>query len=248
MRNTWNSTVFGLLCSSIFFALSFQSCLQSDGTNLSRSHNTQRISGTKANLFVIASDASASAKSYALNEQNLQQVYEYIAAHGGGRLALIQFKSNSYNQEPMFIEVPSIDTSSHVTGSNFDKTRQVARNHQEIAQYQAAFQLFKQNLVLDKNHSSQFTDIEGGLRLIDNILDGISDNQELIIISDFVNDTPPKHGHDPLIPFAFTSPYVQVHFIRPDEKTIGKPVDSLFTNTASIKKYAAFNQIFFKRP
>lgn len=248
MRNTWNSTARGLFCLSLFFTFFLQSCLQSDGTQITSSRKIQRIAGTKANLFVIASDASASAKSYALNEQNLQQVYEYIAAHGGGRLALLQFKTNSYNQEPTFIEVPSIDTSSHVIGSNFDKTRQVARNHQEIAQYQAAFQLFKQNLTLDKNHSSQFSDIEGGLRLIDNIFDGISDNQELIIISDFVNDAPPTHGYDPLNQFSFANPYIQVHFIRPDEKTIGKPVDSLFTNAASIKKYASFNQIFFQRP
>lgn len=247
MRNTWNSTIFGLLW-SIFFTFIFQSCLQSDGSKFTVSGSNKPVVGTKANFFVIASDASASAKSYGLNEQNLQQLYEYIATHGGGRLALLQFKSYSYNQEPTIIEVPSIDTTSHITGSNFDKTRQNARNQQEITQYQAAFQQFKQNLVLDKNHSSQFTDIEGGLRLIDNILDGISDNQELIIISDFVNDAPPKHGHDPLNPFSFTSPYVQVHFIRPDEKTIGMPVDSLFTNAASIKKYASFNQIFFQRP
>lgn len=223
-----------------------QSCIQQGGSAVA-SLSPADLAGTTSNLFIIATDASVSAKSYAVQDADIRQVYEYIATHGGGRMALMQFNANSFYQEPVFIEVPPLDTTSKVEGSSFDRTKRVALNQAEIAKYQAAFQRFTGNLSLKNDHNAQFTDIRGGLELINSILDDQSLNQEVIFVTDFVNDEPPKHGHDPLLPFNFGTSNAQLHFVRPDERTLGMPVDSLFPNALGIKKYASFRQIFFKK-
>jgi hypothetical protein len=223
-----------------------QSCIQQSGSGVA-SLSPADLAGTTANLFIIATDASVSAKSYAVQDTDIWQVYEYVATHGGGRMALMQFNANSFYQEPVFIDVPPLDTTSKVEGSSYDRTRRVALNQAEIAKYQAAFQRFTGNFSLKNDHNAQFTDIRGGLELINSILDDQSLNQEVIFVTDFVNDEPPKHGYDPFSPFKFGTSNAQLHFVRPDESTLGMPVDSLFPNALRIKKYASFRQIFFKK-
>lgn len=229
------------------FALFFtESCIHNSGSGAT-SLPPSDLTGTTANLFIIATDASVSAQSYRLKDSDVKQVYAYIASHGGGRIALIQFDANSFYQEPVFIEVPALDTTSTFEGSSFDRTKRLALNQREIARYQEAFKRFSADLSLTNTHDSQFTDIRGGLELINSLLDETTENQEVIFVTDFVNDEPPRHGYDPLKPYLFSTSAAKLHFVRADERTLGMPVDSLFPNALGIHKYASFGQIFFHK-
>lgn len=221
----------------ILLAFLLVSCFPND--NRSTNSSEPNALGTSVNQWIVANDQSVSAQTYNITEQNLEQLYTFIAQRGGGRLALLGISAKSYDQEPIIIEVPAIDTTT-VGGNLFAKGRNQRHNQQELASFEKNRTRIRQLLKVDNSHHALFTDISGALQLINTLIDPNVENVHVVLSTDLVNDQPPKDGYDPMPKHLFSVP-IQLHLIRPDTRITG-PVDSLFSG-AKVHQYAYFSQI-----
>ena len=192
-------------------------------------------------LFVLIYDISKSNESYAiLNKGHFESIYTYIGQNDGGKMYGLLIQSNSDKQEPVFYSINALDTLK-VKGNRVQASNIRKKNRKLSDVFESGREDFVNNAtsVMLKEKNDKFSDVQNALSLVKQIVnmpEYASWNKTVLIVSDMVNDFPPRDGIDPLNPIDF-GVTVKVGVVRPSGKVkLGEIFPKLtVTNYATIE-------------
>ena len=176
----------------------------------------------KQQLFVLVYDISKSNESYAiLNKGHFESVYSYMGYNGGGKMYGMHIQSNSDKQEPVYYSINALDTL-QVRGNKVQSSNIRKKNRKLTEAFESGREGFVNNAssAMLKEKNEKFSDIQNALLLAKQIVsmpEYASWNKSILIVSDMVNDFPPRDGIDPLNPVDF-GVTVKVGVVRPSDK------------------------------
>jgi len=195
----------------------------------------------KKTLFILVYDISKSNESYAiLNKGHFESVYTNMGHNGGGKMYSLHIQSNSDRQEPANFLINALDTAvergNRVQASNIRK-----KNRTLIEGFISGREAFvsKASEIMLKEKTEKFSDVQNALLLakqIVNMPEYASWEKCIIIVSDMLNDLPPRDGIDPLKPVDFEV-NVKIGVVRPSNRVnLGEVFPKLtVTNYATIE-------------
>ena len=160
-------------------------------------------------LMVLVYDISMSNDSYALlNKSDLSSVYSYIGANGGGKLYGLHILSNSTKQEPFVTNIRSLDTL-ELKGNKIQLGKIKKRNDKLNQAFEIGRAQFIQTAAtaLIKTKSEKFSDIENAMLLAKQIVEMpqyANWERSILLVSDMLNDFPPKNGLDSMKPLKLS--------------------------------------------
>lgn len=183
------------------------------------SKSSEKALPKKKQLFVLVYDISKSNESYAiLNKGHIESIYTYMGHNGGGKMYGLHIQSNSDRQEPVNYTISALDTivvkGNRVQASNIRK-----KNRKLTESFETGREIFVGNAsgALLKEKTEKFSDIQNALLLTRQIVcmpEYASWEKSILIISDMVNDFPPRDGVDRLNPVEF-GVQAKIGIVRP---------------------------------
>ncbi len=157
----------------------------------------------KKNVVVLLYDISASNDEFAvLKPEHLEQLYRQIGIKGGGTFYGFHIKTFSLKQDAFTAEIPKLEIY-ELKGSTYVIKNRRIRNNKATEDFEENIPDFvhkaANRLIVAKNEG--FTDIQNALWLASNTLKQqtyTNYNKHLIMVSDCINDLPPRDGRDPI--------------------------------------------------
>lgn len=176
----------------------------------------------KPQLFVLIYDISKSNESYAiLNREHFESIYTYMGYNGGGKMYGLHIQTNSDKQEPVSYTINALDTLK-VRGNRVQASNIRKKNKKLVSGFEAGREGFVNSVSAEmlKEKNEKFSDIQHALLLANQIVsmpEYATWDKSILIVSDMVNDLPPRDGIDPLNPVDFGIK-VKVGIVRPSSK------------------------------
>ncbi len=173
----------------------------------------------KPQLFVVVYDISLSNESYAiLSKGHFESIYTYMGYNGGGKVYGLFIQSNSDKQEPVNYVIKALDTAI-VRGNKVQASNIRKKNRKLLEGFESGRESFVVNAsaAMLKEKTEKFSDVQNAMLLARQIVsmpEYASWDKSILIISDMVNDFPPRDGTDPLKPIDFGVD-VKVGIVRP---------------------------------
>jgi hypothetical protein len=182
----------------------------------------EKVLPKEPQLFVLVYDISKSNESYAiLNKEHFEFIYTHMGHNGGGKMYGLHIQTNSDKQEPVSFTINTLDTV-QVKGTKVQVSNIRKKNKKLMSGFEAGREVFVNNIstVMLKEKNEKFSDIQNALSLAKQIVSmpGYATwNKNILIISDMINDLPPRDGVDPIIPVDFGTE-VKVGIVRPSNR------------------------------
>lgn len=156
-------------------------------------------------MIILVYDLSISTDHIAvLNKEHITKLIEKIAMNGGGVIYTVKIISNSTVQDPQKTEIPALNLKK-LQGNQYQRKNIEAINAKRVNEFNnIKSQLVNSvsNKILFKK-TENFSDIDNAFYLTSKLLDNVfysSYNKKVIIISDLINDLPPRQGMDAMKP------------------------------------------------
>jgi len=173
-------------------------------------------------LVILVYDISASNDSFAvLKQDQVAKLIQFYSKKHDVMFYGLKIKANSTGQEVIREEIQAFPDTLELKGTEVQRKNKQKKNSVILETYysnqEAQIAVICDRLLYPKTES--FSDIHGALILASDISlnEKYKDfRKNLILISDCINDMPPRNGPDPMKPVRFDD--MKITVVRPSEK------------------------------